>query len=302
MKTFIYSLVCIFFLFAFVPNLFAQIPQVPEIDKKWQDLEDSSKINFRSIPQPVYLEISEEEALDLFDRQPYFGMYKDNYIVTGVPMNKAITRNTADAKFQVSIRHRLTKTILPFNSFLMLTYTQKCFWDIYADSAPFGDMNFNPGLMLGKPIIIDNQLRGLVSFAFEHESNGKDSINSRSWNYFVLSGAHYFNANLSVQGKLWAGWYGGANKDLYKYRGFSLIALNYRTRNDKFWFSTIFNPTLKGGINMQIEANYKVNSKLNQHLFVQWYNGYGEGLYDYKQYSSVVRVGICIKPPLRNLY
>ena len=299
MKTFIFSLVSIFSFFAFIPNSLAQTSEIVE---KWKDLEDSSKISFKSIPQPVYLEISEEEALKLFDNQPYFGMYKDNYIITGVPTNRAITRNTADAKFQVSIRHRLTKTILPFNSFLMLTYTQKCFWDIYADSAPFGDMNFNPGLMIGKPLIVDNRLHGLVSFAFEHESNGKDSINSRSWNYFVLSGAYYFNANLSVQGKLWAGWYGGANKDLYKYRGFSLLALNYRTRDDKFWFSTIINPTLKGGINTQIEANFKVNTKLNQHLFVQFYNGYGEGLYDYKRYSSVVRVGICIKPQHRNLY
>jgi Outer membrane phospholipase A len=300
MKTSISPFICILFFFTLTVNSFAQ---TLEMEEKYKQIADSSKIDFRSIPRPVYIEITEEEALKIFDNQPYFGMFKDNYIISGIPTNKSITRNTADAKYQVSIRHRLTKSVLPFNSFLMLTYTQKCFWDIYADSAPFGDMNFNPGLTLGKAIILDNKLRGMASFAFEHESNGKDSINSRSWNYFVLSGAYYFNANISAQGKLWAGWYGGSNKDLYKYRGFSMFAFNYRTTNDKWWFSAVVNPGLKfGRINTQVEINYKVNSKQNQYLFLQWFNGYAEGLYDYDKYTSAVRVGICIKPPLRNLY
>ena len=288
----------------FIPTFATTLSaQSGEIEKRWQSLEDSSKIDFTKLPKPVYLEISEKEALKIFDSQPFFGMYKDNYIVSGIPTNQNITRHSADAKFQISIQHRLTKTVLPLNTFLMLTYTQKCFWDIYADSAPFGDMNFNPGLSLGKPIILDNKLRGMLAFAFEHESNGRDSIHSRSWNYFALSGSYFFNANFFAQSKLWAGWYGGANKDLYKYRGFSLLALNYRTRDSKLWASAIINPSMKTGrVNTQIELNFRMNPKLNQYLFVQWYNGYAESLYEYKQYTSMVRVGICIKPPLRNLY
>ena len=302
MKKMIGLLFCILFVFVATGNLLAQTED-EDMEDRWKVLSDSSRIDFKSIPKPVYLEITEGEALKIFNRQPAFGMFKDNYIVSGIPINKEINRHTADAKFQISIRHRLTKTILPLNSFLMLTYTQKCFWDIYADSAPFGDMNFNPGLTLGKPIILENKLRGMLSFAFEHESNGKDSIDSRNWNYFVLSGAYFFNANFSAQGKLWAGWYGGANSDLYKYRGFSLFAFNYRTTNDKLWASVVINPTLKlGRINTTVELNFKLNSKLNQYVFVQWYNGHAEGLYEYKNYSSMVRIGICIKPPFWNLY
>lgn len=300
MKRFVYSLCNILFFSVFVNGLSAQ---TDEYEEKWKALQDSSKIEFRKLPKPVYLEMTEEDALKLFNRQPAFGMFKDNYIVTGISTNREISENTADAKFQVSIRHRLTKTVLPFNTFLMLTYTQKCFWDIYAESAPFGDMNYNPGLLLGKPVIVDNKLRGMVSFSFEHESNGRDTVDSRSWNYATLSGAYFFNANLSVQAKLWGGWYGDENHDLYKYRGFSLVALNYRTRNDKFWVSALINPRMKiARFNTQIELNLKLNSKLNQYLFLQWYQGYGEGLYEYKKYTSMVRLGICIKPPHWNLY
>lgn len=78
----------------------------------------------------------------------------------------------------------LRKSILPFNTFLDVTYTQKSFWDIYRTSLPFPDNNFNPGLSIGKLIIRNNQLKKIAIFSFEHESNGRDSIDSRDWNYF----------------------------------------------------------------------------------------------------------------------
>jgi phospholipase A1 len=275
--------------------------QTREIEEMWNHLLDSTKIDFR---HPAYISISTEEVLQLLDLQPSFGMYRDNYFITGVPTNKRINKFTADAKYQISIRQRLTKTFLPFNSFLMLTYTQKSFWDIFAESAPFADSNYNPGLMLAKPIITGNKLRGMASFAFEHESNGKDSSESRDCNYFVLTGIYFFNASLSVQGKLWAGFLGENNKDLWrKYRGYSLVALNYRSLNDRFWISAVITPYRKtGNFNTQLELNYKLSPKANQYLFFQWYQGYGESLLDYNKYSSMVRVGMCIKPPLRNLY
>lgn len=297
MKNILHKLLFTLIFFTAMQNSHAQLKEVEEM---WKNQLDTGKYDFK---RPMYLEITEEKALKIFDRQPNFGIYRDNYFVTGIPTNKEITRYNADAKFQISIRHRLTNTVLPFKTFLMLTYTQKCFWDIYADSAPFGDSNYNPGLTLGKPIILENKLRGILSFAFEHESNGQDSINSRSWNYFLLSGSYYFNANFSVQGKVWAGWVGDENKDLYKYRGYGLVALNYRTINDKLWFSAIVNPRTKiGNFNTQLELNLKLDSRENQYLFIQWYNGYGEGLLEYDQYTSMVRIGICIKPPFRNIY
>lgn len=287
----------IIFLSSSLNLLFAQTKEVEEM---WKSQIDTNKVN---LGKPEYLQINEQQISKLIDNQPSFSMHHDNYFITGVPTNKAINKHTADAKFQISIRQRLTKTILPYNSFLMLTYTQKSFWNIYEKSAPFADNNYNPGLLVGKPIVYHNQLRGMASLAFEHESNGKDSLDNRSWNYFVASGAYFFNMCISVQAKLWGGLLSDENSDLYKYRGYGLVAFNYRSVSDRVWFSAIVNP--RNGFrsfNTQLELSLKLDTKANQYLFFQWYNGYGESLLEYNQYTSMVRVGICMKPPLRNLY
>lgn len=282
-------------LFGFATDLYAQTEDVGGL---WKNQLDIGKVEFM---KPAYLEITEDKALELFDKQPSFGMYHDNYFITGIPINKEVNKHTSDAKIQISIRQRLTKTVLPFNSFLMLTYTQKSFWNIYEKSSPFGDNNYNPSLLLVKPVIRDNKLRGMASFALEHESNGKDSIDSRSWNYFTLSGVYFYNAYFSVQAKVWYGWLEGENPDLFKYKGYGLLALNYRNFNDKFGVSFVINPS-QVAINTQMEVYFRPNKKANQYLFLQWYQGYGESLLEYKQYSSMIRLGICMRPPMRNLY
>ncbi|MDR1330734.1 MAG: phospholipase A [Tannerella sp.] len=283
--------------------------QEKEIAEMWRDQLDTAAMNYY---RPEYLIIDEAEMLSLFDRQPSFGMYKDNYFITGIPLSGKIDKHTADVKFQISVRQRLTRTVLPFNTSLSLTYTQKSFWNLYMKSAPFEDNNYNPGFALVKPLIYKNQLRGSAVLALEHESNGKDSLDSRGWNYVTLTGVYFFNASFTLQAKVWAGIMDrgetaadgdGGNPDLYKYRGYGLVAMNYRSLNDRFWASAVINPRNRfRSANIQLELNFKMNSNVNQYLFVQWYNGYGESLLEYNRYASMIRVGICIKPALRNLY
>ena len=271
-----------------------------EIQSLWNQQQDTSHLSVRD---QVYLSITDKEFRKLFDDQPSFGMFHDNYFITGVPTNKPINNETANAKFQISISQRLTKSILPFNSTLLLTFTQKSFWDIYEDSAPFADNNYNPGLTLVRPILRNNKLKGVATLSAEHESNGLDSIYSRRWNFITVSGTYFYNANISVQANFWAGKLGDDNKDLFRYRGHGLLAMNYRNNKDNLWCSLILNPTEKfRSVNTTCELNYKPGKKANQYLFIQWYNGYGESLLDYNQYSSMVRFGICIKPMMRNFY
>ncbi|WP_339716285.1 phospholipase A [Cyclobacterium amurskyense] len=289
--------ILLFFLFSFSLTTNAQIR---ELQSMWEEQIDTSSYDFRRIN---YLKISEEEFLELYDAQPSFGMFRDNYFITGVPTNKEINKQTADAKYQISISQRLTKSRLPFRTSLLLTYTQKSFWDIYENSSPFADNNYNPGITLIRPVLSNKELRGGVALSFEHESNGLDSIYSRSWNFITLSGVYFYNPSISLQGKIWAGVLGDENKDLFRYRGYGLLALNYRSYNDNFWASLVLNPTKKfNAVNTIVELNYKPVPSANQYLFLQWYNGYGENLYDYNQYTSMLRFGLCIKPAMRNFY
>ena len=280
------------------PNLYAQHLEFKETESQKTD---SNQVNWW---KPDYMPVSQSEMLGNYKKEPSFGIFHDNYFITGAPTNKKINKSTADIKFQVSIRQLLFKKLLPRNQILAFTYTQKSFWNIYEYSSPFADNNYNPGLSLSRPIIHNNRLIGFSSIAFEHESNGKDSLDNRACNYFVLSGVYLFNDLFSAQFKVWGGWLADENKDLYsKYRGYGLLAINYRSQKDKIWCSVVINPRDRfKSFNTQMEVSYKPSRNINQYIFLQWYNGYGESLLEYNQYTSMIRVGICLKPSLRNFY
>ena len=61
------------------------------------------------------------------DKRPYFSLYKDNYFIGGTTIGSKPTNKNSDVKFQLSISQRLTKSKLPFDTYLFITYTQKAF-------------------------------------------------------------------------------------------------------------------------------------------------------------------------------
>lgn len=257
-----------------------------------------------SIFQPRYLEISENELVKMADKLPSFAVYRDTYFITGVPINKEITNESADATFQISIRQRLTKSVLPFKTFFYLTYTQKSFWDIYAESSPFRDTNYNPGIGLGKYLLFNNKVVGAAFLQLKHESNGRDGDDSRSWNYLSLSMKYYFNVRFNIAGEVWLPYVdGGNNKDLLDYKGIGYVSLNYISPKSKWWLSADINPRKGfGNINTTLTAGYRISARSNQYLFARFYQGYGESLLDYNKYTMNLRVGICIKPDFYSVF
>ena len=95
----------------------------------------TSSQDMTAILQPEHLEMTQEEIDLQLNLEDNFGMYRDNYFITGLPVGRLITSKTADAKFQLSIRYRMLKGSLPFHSYLMLTYTQKTLWDMSQGTA-----------------------------------------------------------------------------------------------------------------------------------------------------------------------
>lgn len=96
--------------------------------------------------------LSREKINDTIENMPIFSIHKDNYFITGISTNKALNSKSADAKYQISFKALITRNTLPFDTYLFLTYTQKAFWNIYEFSSPFRELNFNPGVGLGKPV------------------------------------------------------------------------------------------------------------------------------------------------------
>lgn len=232
------------------------------------------------------------------EQSPSFGLYKDNYFSVGIPLNHKVTRHTTDVKFQLSIHQRLTKSKLPFDTYLFLQYTQKAFWNVLENSMPMRDINFNPGLGIGHLIVHDGRYIGKVYLMGEHESNGKFTTYSRSWNKITVGAAIMLNKNMDVQFKTWYPIIDGRhNKDILEYNGIFQLAGNYLTDNRKLNVGLVLMKRKSGlSFNTQLEVSWKFGKNNTQYFFLQYYNGYGENLLEYKEYHSNVRFGFVIKP------
>ena len=120
-----------------------------------------------------------KKAMDI---GPFFGLYKDNYFALGTDPFHTPDKYNSGVKFQLSISQRLTNATLPWGTYVYLFFTQKVFWEIFQNSMPMSDLNFNPGIGWSKPFFIKDRYCGKLTLILEHESNGKDGDASRSWN------------------------------------------------------------------------------------------------------------------------
>ena len=236
-----------------------------------------------------------------FSNQPYFGLYKDNYFIFGPSVGPPATKQNTNIKFQISIAQRLTRATLPWGTYLYLFYSQKCFWNVLENSMPMTDLNFNPGIGLTKPLFVKNRYIGKVSLIIEHESNGRDSSWSRSWNKVSLSANIMLSRNLMVHGKLWIPIVDGMNnQDILKYSGIFQTGFQAITNNRRFNFGVTLVKRQGWNLNFNtiVDVSFRILKSDNQFLYLQYYNGYGEGLLDYKQFHSQLRLGLLIKPKL----
>lgn len=304
MKTIFYTIIVLFILIIHTPRVYSQentILQVDSISLRNNYLNEMQSIN---VLKHKPIEVSEDLVRSVLDKQAPFAVYKDNYMVTGIPLNKSVTRKTADAFFQFSIRHRVTRSVLPFNSFLYITYSQKSFWDIYDESSPFSDTNYNPGIGIGRYVIKDNKLKGAMMISLEHESNGKAGEDSRSWNYINLSAKYFYNMRLSAKAQIYLPYVDGVNnKDLLRYKGYGIFSVNYIDKENLWWFSLNIMPRDKViNPNLHTSLSFRVSKNSNQYLTLDYYAGYGEGLLNYKKYTNQVRIGFTIKPDFFSAY
>ncbi len=170
---------------------------------------------------------------------------------------------------------------------------------------PMTDLNFNPGIGITKPLFVKNRYIGKVTFLVEHESNGRDSTESRSWNRVALAANVMVTKNLMVHGKIWVPIVDGMhNKDIVDYCGFWQAGFQVLSDNKRFMGGVTI-AKRKGwnlNANVTVDFAYRIFKQDNQYLYLQFYNGYGEGLLAYNRFHSQIRVGLLIRPKLFSDY
>ena len=151
-----------------------------------------------------------------------FSPYEPNYFSVG-------SRGPTNARFQVSLKFRLfnpdTKT--PFLERLYIGYSQTSIWNLSETSKPFYDSSYRPSFFYLDDAVSHWPFRrsrlGLQT-GYEHESNGKEGLNSRSVDIayikpiltLPLTGNYY----VSFAPKVYAYLDRDDNPDIAEYRGY----------------------------------------------------------------------------------
>lgn len=108
-----------------------------------------------------------------------------------------------------------------------------------------------------------------------------------------------------VHGKVWIPIIDGSeNKDILDYCGIYQMGTAFTSANGRFGLAVnlVKRKGWRLNYNTTVEINYRIFARDNQYLFLQYYNGYGEGLLAYKEFHSMIRAGIVIKPKLFSDY
>lgn len=244
-------------------------------------------------------------AADSLLKEASFSVHRDNYFLSGVPLNGPITRNSADVKYQVSFKQRLNSKPILGGFFPYLMYTQKAFWDIYANSKPFAEINFNPGIALVRPFYIAGGRLTYGTISFEHESNGRDSIYSRTWNMLAFSLKSQISPRWTVGLR---GWFPLVDKEdnpnLTNYVGYGEASASYQIKPGR-WSADVLFRKGSGLLNygsLQTQLNWKPYANENYYLTLQWFVGYTESLIDYQRQDSMLRLGFVIKPENMSIF
>jgi len=238
-------------------------------------------------------------ASDSLVNESGFSIHKDNYFITGLPLNATPTSTNTDVKYQISFKQRLSKRPLLGGFFPYLLYTQKSFWDIYANSKPFSEINFNPGIAVVRPFYLKGRRLTYASISLEHESNGRDSIYSKTWNYLAFSLRSQVSPRWTVGIRGWIPIVDDEdNPDLIKYVGYGEASATYLIKPGR-WSADVLFRKGSGLINygsFQSQLNFKPYRKENYYITLQWFVGYTESLIDYQQHKSMLRIGFVLKP------
>lgn len=220
------------------------------------------------------------------------GFHEPMYFVVGGETPRS-------ARFQFSFRYRIfddqgvVAEMLPMVQGLYFGFTQTSIWDLESESRPFRDTSFRPSLFYNWRLSHPEKGGWLaLSGGYEHESNGKEGLESRSIDTLFVraEGRHYLSDRrtyIGIAPKLWSYLDKEDNRDIDEYRGFG--ELGFRVgRDDGLMLSAIVRGRSGRRSGRQFDLSYplrqSVFSGVGAFLHLQYFTGYGETLHEYDVY------------------
>lgn len=272
----------------------AAAPLASAADEPRQDSGAADERPVVPMPKSVFSNLYRTvDEFTLVNTQPRLSYHRPSYVLPGTYSSR-YEKDETELIFQLSLKLQLFKEPLYFG------YTQRSYWEVYnsRDSRPFRETNYNPELFYRwKPKYAACPGCG-IDVGAEHESNGNEAPESRSWNRLYIATYHESEKTLLHL----KAWYripedrkkdpgdadGDDNPDIGRYMGHAELRVQRLLFEDHLAALMLRGNTRTG--KGAVELNY--SAPFGDYLFWNLYvfNGYGESLIDYDR--SVTRVGI----------
>lgn len=221
--------------------------------------------------------------------------------------------DTTTARFQFSFKYKLfdqdsvpTEWFPPLSG-MHFAYTQTAIWDLSSNSKPFRDTSYRPALIwdwAGAETTVDGLPVWTAQFGFEHESNGKQELDSRSintiyvephWETTFSNSTWFLNLGTRLLGYVER----DENTDINDYRGHATLLLSTGKRN-----ATQYRLAWRQGdqaehYSLQLDVSHPLRrqyfANTGGFLYAQIFSGYGETLLDYKlKRPTQFRIGFAV--------
>ena len=226
--------------------------------------------------------------------------YKKNYLLPATyTLNEIEGRNKIETAFQISVEKPISHNFFGFDESIGAAYTQKSFWQTAKHSSPFRETNYEPEVYVQFPYK-DSEVFKAYKVSLIHSSNGRNNLESRSWNRVYLEGYFQFS-NLFLIPKIWYRIPEEAseddNPDIEDYYGKGELTFLYAYKKHTFELMLRNNLELNSQNKGAAELNWtfplpEFLSTKNSYGLLQLYSGYGNSLIDYDREINKIGLGI----------
>ncbi|MGQ0619507.1 MAG: phospholipase A [Panacagrimonas sp.] len=207
---------------------------------------------------------------------------------------------------QTEVLFGVSAKLRPLGPPLYFAYSQRSFWSLYDSdrSRPFRETNYNPEIFYRylparAPSKPEPDFIWGLDGGYEHESNGRNIPESRSWDRLYVA-PFFERGGTALQLKIW---YrlpedakkaeddasGDDNPDIDDFYGYSELHVQRRIGRDRRYHLMVRGNPATGRGAVQFEYSWRIADRdLFWHAY--FWHGYGESLQDYN--DSVTRLGI----------
>lgn len=286
----------------------AQQPEIAKVEQSAKSVSHSLDKSMGQVtgnkPSILQKKLHSQEQASI--QRSGIALYEPNYILpfyyTASPANNIYGTSTPDQqplkrmefKGQISLSLPIWRQVFGYkNTSLNIAYTQSMFWQFYAKSQYFREVDYMPEIFTRTRL----RTNWWLSVGAVHQSNGRGGEYERSWNRayadLMFSGEHWM-----VSIKPWILIFKPESTDLHnpdiaKYMGNGRFLMAYKYHNNEVTLM------LRNNLQSQFrkgaqEFTWGYHVRKHATFYLQVFNGYGQSLIEYNHRTLGIGVGIAL--------